>query len=186
MFRLAFAATLILLLWAASFCTDTAHTVVGTHHIFAYNWVAWAFFAAFMVLLLGFSRIAWRKLNDRAVAGIMLVATPLMCLVLLPQLWCERVEITDDLLIHRREPPHTDYNVDIALDDIAAVTQIKRETGSFSTYYAVGYTIVTRGGRQHELPSGPVVTAAHETINSVLAARDVPIEIQVVRRPPPE
>ncbi|MAG92685.1 MAG: hypothetical protein CMJ48_02890 [Planctomycetaceae bacterium] len=55
-----------------------------------------------------------------------------------------------------------------------------------TAHTAVGYTIVTRNGLQHELPSGPVVTAAHETIDSILAERDVPIEIQVVRRPPPE
>jgi hypothetical protein len=186
MFRLAFTLCAILLLWFQSLFTTTVHSVDGTHHVFSYGWIAWVFGASFIVMLLVFAWIAWRVMNDRVIMWITLAGIPLICLAVLPQTLYERLEITETHLIHRREPPHTEYNCDIPLADIAAATKIKRETGSFSTYYAVGYELTTADGKQHVLPSCTVVSDAHESIDALLESRRVPVQTTVVRRPPPQ
>jgi hypothetical protein len=184
MFRIALALAIVLLLWLQSLCTTTEHVTNGNRHVFAYSWVAWLFFCGFIVILLAFAGLAWRVLKDRLVGGVMLAGIPLVALATGPQFWCERVEITDTHLIHRREPPHTEFNADIPLANIASAVQIRRESGSFSTYYAVGYTITMTDGRQFRLPSNTVLTAAHETINDVFKARNIPLKTETIHRPP--
>ncbi len=185
LFRLAFVVSLLLLLWLQSLFTTTVHRVDGNHHIFCYGWIAWAFHASFVALFLAFAGIAQRLLQERVVMWILLLCTPLICLAVFPQTLYERVEITATHLIHRREPPHTKYNCEIPLADLTSAVRTARETGSFSTYYAVGYDLTTTDGRQFELPSCTVVTAAHPTIDAVLEARGVPMQTIVVPRPPP-
>lgn len=186
MYKLAFAIAVVLLLFVQSFFDTTVHTVQGNDHIFTYGVLAWLFFALFLLILIAFSAFAWKKMNEPILAGIMLLGIPLVCFMALPQICYERVELTQEYLIHRREPPHTKYNFDIPWSQMAAVTEIKKEAGSFSTYYEVGYRITTRDGRQYELPSNTVLTAAHETIDAELAARQIPVEVEIQRRPPPQ
>ena len=184
MYRLAFALVVVLLLWVQSLFDTTTHTVSGSHHVFAYGWLAWFFQGLFIVALLGFAWLAWRWMQDRVVAGIMLAGVPLFCLVVMPQTACERVELTDELLIHRREPPHTKYNFDIALSEIASATAVSQETGSFGTEHMFGYRFVTKDGRQYDLPLSTTLTAAHEAIGQELSARKIPLNIELRERPP--
>ena len=152
MFRLAFALSFILLAWLESFFTETIHTVHGKHHEFGYGWIAYAFFAAYVIHAFAFAAIALRVMKDKVIMWITLALVPLLCFAVLPQLIYERVAVTETHLIHRREPPHTDYNCDIAFTDMVSVIQTKRETGSFDTHFAVGYHIATVDGRECELP----------------------------------
>jgi hypothetical protein len=86
------------------------------------------------------------------------------------------------LLIHRREPPHTKYNVDIPLDQIVSVVETRTESNSFSTFYLVGYDVSTRDGRTYKLPSNVVLTAASETINRMLDERGIPRQTTTIER----
>jgi hypothetical protein len=174
MFRLGFAIAVVVLLLLQSFFVNTTHIIDGEHHVFRYSAVAWAFLAGFAAILVAFAVIAWKLLNDKLLGGFLLVATPLLMLALAPQLLFERVEVTDDLLIHRREWPHTEFNVDIPWDEMASATQVNREDNSFGKTYIVGYEIRTRKGAVHRLPSCTVLTAASETINAYLAEKNIP------------
>jgi hypothetical protein len=184
MFRLAFALAIVMLLWLQSLVDTTEHFTDGARHVFAYGWAAWLFFGGFMVIFVVFAGVAWRLLKDRILAGIILAGMLLTTLACLPQIWCERTELTDTHLIHRREWPHTEFNADIPLANIASVIETRRESGSFATYYAVGYQITMTDGRQFRLPSNTVLTAAHETINDVFDARNTPVKTETIRRNP--
>jgi hypothetical protein len=184
-YKIAFAVAVVLLLFLQSFFDTTVHTVSANHHVFSYGFLAWLFFALFVLIVMGFAIFAWKKMNEPILAGIMLLGIPLICFAALPQICYERVELTGEHLIHRREPPHTKYNFDIPWSDMTSVTEIKKESGSFSTYYEVGYRITTRGG-QYELPSNTVLTAAHETIDNELTSRNIPVKVEIQRRPPPQ
>jgi len=182
MFRLAFALAAVLLLFVYSLVDTTSHTIVGQHHVFAYGWLACLFVGLWMALLIGFSLAAWRLMNDRLLAGLVLLGIPLFMFVSLPQFLYERVEISDKLLVHRREPPHTKYNADIPLDEIVSVEETRTESGSFSTFYMVGYAVTTRDGKTYKLPSNVVLTAASPTINRVLDEHDIPLKTTTIDR----
>lgn len=179
MFRLAFAVAIVLLLLVQSFFITTTHIVEGEHHIFRYSAIAWAFLAGFGGILVAFAVIAFKPLNDKVLGGFLLAATPVLMLLLAPQLLFERVELTDDLLIHRREWPHTEYNVDILWDEMASATQVNLEDNSFGKKYIVGYEIRARNGAVHKLPICTVLTAASETINARLAEKNIPKKDEV-------
>jgi hypothetical protein len=102
-----------------------------------------------------------------------------LMLLLAPQLLYERVELTDELLIHRREWPHEQFNVDIPWDDMVSATQLNLEDNSFGKKYIVGYEIRTRSGAVHKLPSNTVLTAASEAINERLSQREIPTKVEV-------
>ena len=163
MYRLAFALVVVLLLWVQSLFDTTTHTVSGSHHVFAYGWLAWFFQGLFVVVLLGFAWFAWRPMQDRLLAGIMLAGVPLFGFAVMPQTACERVELDGALLIHRREPPHTKYNADIPLAEVASVTQFKDETGTFGTEYMYGYQFVMQDGREYT-----PVSYTHLTLPTIL------------------
>jgi hypothetical protein len=179
MFRLAFAVAVVLLLLVQSLFTTTTHIVEGQHHVFRYSALAWMFLSGFASITVAFAIIAWKPLKDKLLGGFLLAATPLLMLVLAPQLLYERVELTDELLIHRREWPHTEFNVDIPWDEMISATQVNREDNSFGKKYIVGYEIRTRGGAVHKLPSNTVLTAASETINERLAQRKIPTKVEI-------
>ena len=179
MFRLAFALAVVLLLLAQSFFVTTTHVVDGDRHIFRYSAVAWAFLATFGVIVVAFAVIAFKPLKDKLLGGFLLAVTPLLMLLLAPQLLYERVELTEELLIHRREWPHTEFNADIPWADMTAATQVNIEDNSFGKRYIVGYEIRTRDGRVYKLPSNEVLTAASETINANLAQRQIPTKAEV-------
>lgn len=186
MFRLAFAVSFVLLAWIHSRFSETIHLVSGQHQVFKYGMTAYVFFTLHVALIVFFALLAVRILKDRVMMWITLTLAPMLFVFVLPQLICERVELTATHLIHRREPPHTEYNCDIALAEIESVQQTKRETGSFGTYFAVGYEITMADGSVYKLPSCTVVTAAHNAIDAMLGANDIPVESRIIRRPPPD
>jgi hypothetical protein len=177
MFRLAYGIAFVFLLWLFSLFTQTEHIVQGGVHVFKYNWVPWAFLAGILLLMLGFAEIARRILKDRGLAIICVLLIPGYALLSL-QFIFERVEVSDKLLKHRREPPHTRYNADIPWDSIQAATKIEREQpGLFApNFYNVGYEFVLRGGQTQVLPSNTVLTRAHDEIDRMLAARNIPVD----------
>lgn len=182
MFRLGFVIAIALLLWLQSCFTLTTHVVDGEQHVFRYGVVAWTFLAAFAGIMLAFAWLAWQPLKDKLLGGFLLAATPVLMALLAPQLLYERVELTNDLLIHRREWPHTRFNADIAWSDMLTATQLNLEDNSFGKKYIVGYEIHTRNGRVYELPSNTVLTAASETINARLAERKIATMIEIKQR----
>src|SRR6187200_1820278 len=102
MFRLAFAVAVVLLLLVQSLFITTTHIVEGQHHVFRYSALAWVFLGGFAAITVAFAIIAWKPLQDKLLGGFLLAATPVLMLLLAPQLLYERVELTDELLIHRR------------------------------------------------------------------------------------
>lgn len=176
MFRLAFAIAFVFLLWLQSLFTQTVHVIQGETHIFRYGWVPWLFFLLMLLTVLGFAEIARRFLKDRVLAVICLLGIPLFGLLSL-QLIYERVEVSEKLLVHRREPPHTRFNVDIPWDSIQAATKIEREqAGLFAANFCnVGYEFRLQNGQMRELPSNTVLTCAQDEIDRILAARQIPV-----------
>lgn len=176
MFRLALAIAFIFLLWLQSLLTQTEHIVRGDVHVFQYNWVPWLFLVLMSLMLVGFAEIARRLLKDRVLALICVLGIPLFSLLSLQFIY-ERVEVSNELLVHRREPPHTRFNVDITWDSIQAATKIEHEkAGLFApNFYNVGYEFTLRGGQRLELPSNTVLTRAQDEIDRILAARKIPL-----------
>jgi len=181
LFKLAMAVAFVVLLWLQSQFTETEHIVQGQVHIFKYNWVPWFFLVLMALTLVGFAEIARRFLKDRVAAIVCLLGIPLFGLISL-QFLCERVEITDKFLVHRREPPHTRFNVDIPWDSIQAATKIEYEKGGMfaPNFYNVGYEFTLRNGEFHELPSNTVLTSAQDEIDRILAARQVPLNKRII------
>jgi hypothetical protein len=184
MFRLAYGATFVILLWLYSQFTDTVQIVRGDTHVFAYNWVPWSFLLCLALLHVAFAEFARRLLKDRALAVLCLLIIPLYGL-LVPKFIYERVEVSPDRLVHRREPPHTRFNADISWDSVVSATKIEREmAGLFApNFYNVGYEFTLRDGRVHELPSNTVLTSAQDKIDRVLAVRGIPVDTRRIPIP---
>ena len=180
-FKIGMAVVFILLLWLQSLFTQTEHVIRGEVHIFRYNWVPWLFLILMFGMLIGFAEVARRFMKDRWAAIICWLMIPLFSLVSLGFI-CERVEVSDKLLVHRREPPHTRFNVDIPWDSIQAATKIERErSGLFApNYYHVGYEFSLRNGQLQELPSNTVLTSAQDEIDRILAARQIPVNKRII------
>ena len=184
MFRLAYSVAFIVLLWLRSLFTQTVHVIHGDVHVFKYNWVPWLFLVMMALITIGFAGVAHKLLKDRTLAMLCLLTIPLWGLIA-PKLLYERVEVSDRRLVHRREPPHTRFNVDIRWDAVIAVTKIEREqAGLFApNFYNVGYEFAMRTGQLHELPSNTVLTRAHGEIDRILAARGIPVNNRVIPIP---
>lgn len=176
MFRLAYLVALVGLLWLHSLFAQTEQIVQSGVHIFRYNWVPWSFLVCVLLIHVGFAEIARRFLKDRGLAVLILLVAPIFGLVSLHFLY-ERVEVSDKLLKHRREPPHRRFNADISWESIQAATKIEREqVGLFApNFYNVGYELTLRNGRLQELPSGAVLTSAQAEIDRMLAAHRIPV-----------
>jgi hypothetical protein len=181
MFRLAFAVAFVFLLWLQSLFTQTEHLIQGGTHVFKYNLVPWLFLTLVFVTVIGFAEIARRLLKDRVLAIVTLLMIPLFGILSL-QFTYERVEVSDQLLVHRREPPHTKYNVDIPWDFVLAATKIEKEKpGLFApNFFNVGYEFTLRNGDTTELPSNTVLTHAQHEIDRILAERQIPVDIRRV------
>lgn len=184
MFRLGFLAAFLFLLWLQTLFTQTAHIVDGQLHIFRYNWIAWLFLGLMVLTLIGFAEIARRVLKDRFITmtcwgGVLLFA------FLSLQLVYERVELTEEVLKHRREPPHTEFNADIPWSSIASVTKVRREIGGFfaPNFYNVGYEFSLTDGTTVQLPSNTVLTSAQGVIDTRLESRNLPIAVRDVPIP---
>jgi hypothetical protein len=180
-FKIAIAIAFIFLLWLQSLFTETEHVIRGDVHIFKYNLVPWLFLVLMSLTLVGFAEMARRFLKDRVVAVICLLGIPVFDFISL-QFICERVEVSKDLLVHRREPPHTRFNVDIPWNSIQATTKIEREkAGLFApNFYNVGYEFTLRNGQLQELPSNTILTRAQDEIDRMLAARQIPVNKRVI------
>jgi hypothetical protein len=181
-FKIAMAVVFIFLVWLQSLFTGTEHVIRGDVHIFKYNLVPWLFLVLLSLMLIGFAEIARRFLADRWVAIICLLGIPVFGFISL-QFICERVEVSDKLLVHRREPPHTRFNVDIPWDSIKSATKIERErSGLFApNYYHVGYEFILRNGEMQELPSNTVLTSAQDEIDRMLAARQITVNKRIIQ-----
>ena len=184
LFKFAFVGTFLLLIGLQELFTQTTHVAVGQTHIFKYNWVPWLFFAIMCCAMVVFAQIAWRELEDRF--------TALTCLLLIPaygflsfQLICERVEVRENMLVHRREPPHTKFNIDIPWDSIETATKIRRQKpGLFRPpYFQIGYELKLDDGATQTLPSNTVLTAAHKLIDKSIADRKIKMETKVIPMP---
>ena len=184
MFRLAFAVVFVLILWLQSLFTQTVHLEHGNTHIFRYNSVPWFFLAVTGLTCIVFAEIARRKLHDRVIAAICWLCIPLFGLLSL-QLVYERVEVSEKLLVHRREPPHTQFNVDIPWDSIIAAKKVRREkAGLFAPNFDnIGYEFTLRGGRTQELPSNTVLTAAQTVIDRALETHKIPVAVKTIPIP---
>jgi len=185
MFKLAFTIAFLFLLWLQSLFTQTEHVIRGDVHVFRYNGVAWFFLALIALVLVAFAEVARRLLKDRGLALICLLMIPLMGLTSL-QLLYERVEVSAELLVRRREPPHTQFNVDLPWKEIQAATKVEHEKpGLFApSFYNVGYEFILRDGQRQELPSNTVLTHAQEEVDRVLAAHGIPMARRKIPIPP--
>lgn len=177
MFRLAYMIAFVFLLWLHSLFAQTEHIVQGGVHIFKYNWVPWSFLVFLVLMQVGFAEVARRLLKDRGLAMLCVLTIPLFGLLSLQFIY-DRVEVSDKLLTHRREPPHTRYSADIPWDSIQAATKIEREqAGLFApNFYNVGYEFILWSGQVQELPSNTVLTRAQDEIDRMLAARRIPVK----------
>ena len=101
---------------------------------------------------------------------------PLIAALVTPQLFMERVEVTPTYLVHRREPPHTRSNADVAFGDIASAVELRYDNGN------TGLELVLRDGRTVKLPANTVLTAARDTIRDQLRSRNIPVSIYTIRR----
>lgn len=178
MFKLAFALGIVLILWLQSLCTLTERVDEAGTQIYRFSWVAWFFLSLTWLLCIAFAEIARRVMKDRIVAVICLLGIPLFGLISLGFIY-DRVELSDQLLRHRRAPPHTRFNIDIPWDDIQSVTRIEREQAGWTGpngEVTVGYLLRLKDGMAPELPSNEVLTAASAEIDRILSARQIPIE----------
>ncbi len=176
MFRLFFLSASMLYIGLMSLFVETSHTVVEDRHIFVYNRLA-------TFLGIGFNTIpllaAWyllRVKKDRTGAGIMLMVIPLFIFLILPQYFLERVEVSATQLKHRREPPHTRFNADIAFTDVLSGIELHYQNGKR------GYRLFLKNGRTLELPANTVLTAAADTVTAQLQAHHIPMTKEVVRQ----
>jgi len=180
-FKLAMAVAFVFLLWLQYLFTETEHVIRGGVHIFKYNWVPWFFLVLMSLTLVGFAEMARRFLKDHWVAVTCLLGIPVFGFISF-QFICERVEISDKFLVHRREPPHTRFNVDIPWDSIQAATKIEHEKAGLlaPNFYNVGYEFTLQNGQLQELPSNTVLTSAQDEIDRILAARQIPVNKRII------
>jgi hypothetical protein len=176
MVRLVFLAACALYLAFLSLFVQTSHVVIGDRHIFSYGWNAILLGLGFNLIPLGTAWFLWRVRKDRIGAAIFLLIIPLIGTFVMPQYFMERVEVTPTHLSHRREPPHTRYNADIAFADITSAVEINHESGT------KGYRMRLKDGQLVELPANTVLTAARDTIDTQLRARGIPLTSEFLLR----
>ena len=176
MVRLMFLIACLLYIWFQSLFVHTQHVIVGDRHIFSYGWLGILLGFGFNIVPIGTALFLWKVKKDRFGAAIFLLCIPLYAVFVMPQLFMERVEVTPAQLIHRREPPHTRFNADIAFSDIASAVELNYESG------LRGYKILLKDGRTVELPANTVLTAARDTIAAQFQSRGIPVTTEVIRR----
>src|SRR6266853_6807497 len=176
MVRLMFLIACLLYIWFQSLFVQTTHAVVGERHIFGYGWLGIALGFGFNIVPIGTAWFLWRVKKDRVGAAIFLLFIPIFAVFVMPQLFMERVEVTPTRLSHRREPPHTRFNAEIAFADIVSAVELDYESG------LRGYRMFLKDGRTLELPANTVLTAARDTIAAQLRSRNIPVTTQTLRR----
>jgi hypothetical protein len=176
MVRLIFLIACVLYIWLQSLFVQTSHAIVGDRHIFSYGWLGIVLGFGFNIVPIGTAWFLWKVRQDRAGAAIFLLFIPLFAVLVMPQLFMERVEVTLTQLSHRREPPHTRFNADIPFADIASAVELNYECG------LRGYKMLLKDGRTLELPANTVLTAARDTIAAQLRSRQIPVTSQTIPR----
>ena len=176
MVKLIFLAGCLLYIWFQSLFIHTTETVVGDRHIFSYGWLGIVLGLGFNIVPIGTAWFLWRVKKDRAGAAIFLLFIPIFAVIVMPQLFMERVEVTPTLLSHRREPPHTRFNADITFTNISSVVELQYESG------LRGYKMLLKDGSSLELPANTVLTAARDTIDAQLRARNIGVTTRIVPR----
>ena len=174
--RLIFLTACLLYIWVQSLFVQTSHAIGGERHIFSYGWIGIALGFGFNLVPIGTAWFLWRVKGDKIGAAIFLLFIPIFAIFIMPQLFLERVEVTPTQLMHRREPPHTRFNADIAFKDISSAVELDYESG------LKGYRILLKDGRNLELPANTVLTAASDTIATQLHSQSIPLANQAIRR----
>jgi hypothetical protein len=178
MIRLVFLTACMIYIWFQSLFIQTSHIVIPGRHLFGYNWLGVFLAVGFNVIPIGAALYLWRIKKDKVGAGIFLLFIPIFAVLILPQLFMERVEITPTHLIHRREPPHTRFNADVPFADIASAVELHRHSGTR------GYLFTLKNNRVIEFPANTVVTAAQKTISAQLRRRNIPLTVRADPREP--
>jgi len=176
MVRLIFLIACLIYIWFQSLFVHTSHAIVGDRHVFGYGWLGIILGFGFNIVPLGTAWFLWGVKKDRVGAARFLLLIPLFAFLVMPQLFMERVEITPVQLIHRREPPHSRFNADIAFADIASAVELDYESG------LRGYRLLLKDGRTLELPANTVLTAARDTIDAQLRNRGISVTTQTIPR----
>ncbi|PWU16775.1 MAG: hypothetical protein C5B50_12790 [Verrucomicrobia bacterium] len=171
-----FLAACLLYIWIQSLFVHTTHEIIGQRHIFRYGWTGIILGFGFNLVPIGTAWFLWRVEKDRIGAAIFLLFIPVFAAFVMPQLFLERVEVTPAELRHRREPPHTRFNADIAFTNIASAVELDYDSG------LRGFEMLLKDGRTLELPANTVLTAAHETISAQLLNHQIPVRRQTVHR----
>ncbi len=175
MVRLTFLAASLLYIWVQSQFVQTTHVIEGERHIFGYGLVGIILGFGFNIVPIGTAWFLWKVKKDRGGAAIFLLFIPLFAVFVMPQLLMERVEVTPKLLSHRREPPHTRFNADIAFDDVASAIELDHESG------LKGYRVLLKNGSSLELPANTVLTAARDTITKQFRDHGIAVTTQAIR-----
>ncbi len=105
MVRVVFLALCLFCIWLQSLFVQTSHAVVGDRHVLGYGWVGILLGFGWNVVPIGTAWFLWRVKKDRVGAAIFLLFIPAFAVLVMPQLFMERVVVTPTQLIHRREPP---------------------------------------------------------------------------------
>lgn len=84
MVRLVFLIATLAYLGIQSLFVQTAHTVVGDRHVFAYNTTAIILGLGFNIVPLGAAAFLWRVKRDRLGAAIFLLCIPLIGFFVMP------------------------------------------------------------------------------------------------------
>lgn len=182
MFRLVFALSVALYLWLGSFLPSATHQAIGDHHLFIYGWPAKVHGFASVILFAGAAAYLWRVKKEKIGAWIFIASIPVIAFAIWPQLIIERVVVTPQALVYRREPPHTKYNADLEWDLMQSILEERIESGSFATYLRSRYYVTMRDGRLIELPTSEMLTAGREWIQRRAVDRRIQYDIQIVRR----
>lgn len=152
-----------------SLFVQTSHTTPGpNHHVFTYNTTAKVLALGFNIIPIATAWYLWRK-KDKIAAWIFLGFIPIFSVFIFPQVLIERIELTPQLLICRREPPHSKYNADIDLDQVRAVSITHRDGKPD------WYIFFSRDNQSTRLPANTIINAAWSTLAADLKRRKIPI-----------
>jgi hypothetical protein len=170
MFRIIFLGACMLYIGFMSLFNHTSETIIGQRHLFGYTNLIIILGAGFNIIPLASAWFFWRVKKDKWGTIIMLLAVPFFGGFVMPQYFMEKVEVTPEQIIHRREPPHTRFNIDLAFDSIASGTKLNYKKGTS------GYNFILKDNKHVELPANTVLTAATKVIDEQLQLHKIPME----------
>ncbi|MHB2017435.1 MAG: hypothetical protein ACYCW6_10860 [Candidatus Xenobia bacterium] len=151
-------------IWVSTLLPHVAETVVGDRHIFAHTFVDQVWGLGFLGLLGAAAWYLWRRRQDRGIAAIFLIGIPVCGVLVLPQAFMERVEVTPTTIVHRREWSNRRFNADVALADVALAIKDDK-----------GFRLVLKDRQVVELPGCECVAAAHDALVADFRQHSIPI-----------